>query len=168
MLQLGHSSLYKFETLTEIEAFIKNLLYPLDKNYPEEGKGDDKGGRMCKYESGPGEMAQFDWSEYTIEPGGKLKKVFVFCTIPGYSRYRRYGVSLDAKQASVIGAIEDGFRYFGGVPRKVFIDNAKCMVIRHKRGGMVEWNSRFLEFMGYYNVEPRACRPSRPQTKGGR
>ena len=118
-----------------------------------------------RYETMPGEMMQFDWSDYTVMIGGALQKVHVFDTILAYSRYRKYSASLDVKQGSVIEAIEDAYRFFEGVGKTILVDNAKSMVLKHARGDL-ERNPKFLEVMGYYGVEPKACWPRRPQTKG--
>ena len=122
--------------------------------------------KICeRYETSPGEMMQFDWSDYTVMIGEALHKVHVFDTILAYSRYRKYSGSLDVKQGSVIEAIEDAVRFFEGTAKTILVDNAKTMVLKHARGDL-EWNPKFLEVMGYYGVEPKACCPHRPQTKG--
>ena len=64
-----------------------------------------------RYETDPAVMSQFDWSEYSVFLGTDLTKVFVFCTLSCYSRYRKYFASLDAKLGSVIEAIEEAFTF---------------------------------------------------------
>jgi transposase len=39
------------------------------------------------------------------------------------------------------------------------------MVIR-RVGPAVRWNPKFLEFVCYYGIQPKACLPGRPETKG--
>ncbi len=118
-----------------------------------------------RYETDSGILSQFDWSEYSVFLGGILTKVFVFSTICCYSRYRKYFASLDAKLGSVIEALEDAFIFFGGITQKMLVDNARVMVSK-RSGATVIWNPKFLEFVSFYGVEPKACLPGKPRTKG--
>ena len=118
-----------------------------------------------RYETGAGDLCQFDWSEYSVVLGDTPRKVYVFSTILCYSRYRRYSASLDVKQSSVIDALEDAFHFFGGVTKRLLVDNHKTMVNRHPKHS-VEWNAKFLEVMGYYKIDPHACLPRKARTKG--
>jgi hypothetical protein len=52
------------------------------------------------------------------------------------------------------------------VTGEVLVDNQKCAVIAHRRGGEVVFHPRFLDLAGLYGFRPRACRPARAQTKG--
>jgi len=118
-----------------------------------------------RYETDPGVLSQFDWSEYSVFLGGILTKVFVFSTLCCYSRYRKYFASLDAKQGSVIEALEDAFLFFGGVTEKILVDGARAMVTK-RLGPTVRWNPKFLEFVSFYGIIPKACLPAKPRTKG--
>jgi transposase len=118
-----------------------------------------------RYETDPGVLSQFDWSQYSVFLDGILTKVFVFCTIVCYSRYRKYFASLDSKLGSVVEALEEAFIFFGGTTGKILVDNAKAMVSK-RMGTAVKWNSKFLEFVSFYGVEPKACLPGKPKTKG--
>jgi len=118
-----------------------------------------------RYETGPAKMTQFDWSQYSVILGDALTKVTVFSTILCYSRYRKYFASLDSKQGSLVESLEEAFCLFGGVTEKILVDNAKTMVRKRSSLG-IEWNPKFLEFISYYGVEPKACLPGKPRTKG--
>ncbi|MGH7359512.1 MAG: Mu transposase domain-containing protein, partial [Candidatus Rokuibacteriota bacterium] len=58
------------------------------------------------------------------------------------------------------------FEWFGGTPGEVLVDNQKCAVLAHPRGGDVRFHPRFVDLAGHYGFVPRACRPARAQTKG--
>ena len=118
-----------------------------------------------RFETPPAQQGQFDWSPYTISLGSQVVKVTLFCLTLGFSRRKFYWPSLDATQESVFEALEKGLEHFGGSPKKILLDNARTFVDdaspQHFR-----WNQRFLQLCGHYSIQPHACYPGRPRTKG--
>jgi len=120
----------------------------------------------CRYETDPGEQGQFDWSPYEVILGGKKLKVTCFLFILGYSRRKFMTFSLNQTLASVIEALEEAIRFFGGAPKKVLLDNAKQMIVEHLRDGIVRINETFLKLAGLYRFQPKPCKLYWPRTKG--
>jgi transposase len=119
----------------------------------------------CRFETEPGEQAQFDWAEYSLALGGIAQKVYVYSLLLGFSRRVHWFPSLAANQEAVFEALEAGLGHFGGVCRFLVIDNPKVFLLRHQ-GPEIRWNPNFQRFAGYYRFQPIACTPRHPQGKG--
>jgi len=117
-----------------------------------------------RYETSPGEQMQYDWSEYKVSIAGKLVKLYVHCTILGYSRYRKYDFSFDKKQTTIFDILSEAFYYFGGVCSRIQVDNAAQFV--DDAGSSVVWNDNFLKLCGYYGILPTRSLPGHPWSKG--
>ena len=53
-----------------------------------------------------------------------------------------------------------------GCPAEILCDNDKSLVISNDRKGNVRFHPDFEWMLKPFGIKPRACRPSRPQTKG--
>ena len=118
-----------------------------------------------RYETEPGEQGQFDWSPYTVSLGGLTARVVVFCLTLGFSRRKVFLPSLVETQAAIFEALEGSFGSIGGAPKKILVDNARAFVTEADPARFAG-NIRFRELCGHYRVEPVACAPGRPRTKG--
>lgn len=114
----------------------------------------------------PGEAYQFDWSHEMVELGGMPQKIKVAHFRLSYSR-KSYVVAYPRESLEmVLDAHMRALDFFGGVPRKVIIDNPKTMVRAIGVGKGREFNTRFLAMMNHYLIEPVACTPAAGWEKG--
>jgi transposase len=123
---------------------------------------------VLRYETKPGVQSQVDWSEFgRIEIDGKIKKLYCFNMILGYSRMRYIEFTLSIDVTTLIKCHLNAFRYFGGCTDEILYDNMKQVVIhRALKSPDSTWHSKFEDFFNYCGFIPRLCRPYRPQTKG--
>ena len=60
--------------------------------------------------------------------GSEYRRIYIFCIILSWSRFKYFVASFDKTQHSVFSAIKGAFLYFGGVPRRLLMDNARQMI----------------------------------------
>jgi transposase len=116
----------------------------------------------------PGEEAQMDFGvgPWIIDSQtGSKRRTWVFRITLSFSRKAYSELLYRQDLESVIRAMENAFRHFGGVPVILRLDNFKAAVLK------ADWfdpeiNPKFSEFCRHYNVEVIPCRPYSPQHKG--
>jgi transposase len=119
-----------------------------------------------RFETPPGDQAQFDWGEYEVIVTGKRTKIYCFTMVLSYSRKKAAVCSLSVTAAAIYEAIQDLFIELGGVTKELLIDNPKALVISHKKDEEVIFNEGALKLVTYLKTELNACLPLRPRTKG--
>ena len=114
----------------------------------------------------PGEEAQVDFFEVTVEVGGERRKAWKFLMRLMYSG--RDFVRLYERQDQL--AFLDGhvraFAHFGGVPARIVYDNLAAAVrrVQFPRRRLTE---RFEALASHYLFEPCFARPGEGHDKGG-
>lgn len=136
-------------------GILKNYLRPFKTPHHEP---------VVRFETAPGQQLQIDFT--TIRRGRYKLKGFV-ATL-GFSRGAYVCFSEHERQEDWLRGIEAALYYFGGVPKELLFDNAKCIMIERDAYGEGEhrWNAKLLEMARDYGFKLKACRPYRAKTKG--
>lgn len=115
----------------------------------------------------PGEVAEIDFGEIGMFPGpdGRLARTFVLAVILPYSKLDFYAICYDQKLETLITELTNAFLYFGGVPKRLKVDNMKTAVLKNQHYDL-EFNQDFLEFAYHYNTVIIPCTPYSPEQKG--
>jgi len=120
-----------------------------------------------RIETEPGEEAQVDFGTGAplLMPNGRRKRTHVFRIVLSCSR-RGYSKAV-ARQTTdeFLGALEDAFWHFGGVPRVIVLDNLKAAVTK------ADWydpelNPKILSFAQHYGCVFLPTKPRMPRHKG--
>lgn len=120
-----------------------------------------------RFETPPGQQMQIDFGEKSVSIAGAQTKVHFFVATLGFSRKRYVKAFHNQTQPSWFCGIEEAFRYFGGVPKQLLIDNARALVTKNDRStGELEFSKKFKAFASYWNLQVSACAPYRARTKG--
>jgi transposase len=115
---------------------------------------------------GKAEAFQFDWSEETVELGGRPQKVCVAQVRLCYSRMRFCMAFPRQELSMVMEAHIRAHEFFGGLCERGIYDNPKTIVREIGKGKEREYNRRFLQMASHYLFEPCACTPSAGWEKG--
>lgn len=119
---------------------------------------------VVRFETDPGVQLQVDFT--TIKRGRQTLKAFV-ATL-GYSRASYVRFTQTERQEDWLEGIAGALEYFGGVPKEILFDNAKCIMIQRDAygDGQHRWNQQLFNQAKDFGYIPRACRPYRAKTKG--
>lgn len=144
--------------------------YSIVKEYVRSKKMDYDEKATVRFETMPGLQGQMDWGffeDYQVCEDGKMKKLYCFLLILGYSRMRYIEFVTDMTTNTLIRCHANAFRYFGGYPEEILYDNMKQVVIKRLlKQEDSTLNRQFEDFAGFYGFKPVLCRPYRGQTKG--
>jgi transposase len=124
-----------------------------------------------RFETPPGQQAQVDFGQRRVWIADTAVVAHVFVCTLGFSR-RVYPEAFPHERLSaVLAGHEHAFQHFGGIPAQIVVDNAKPVVLHHRRDPesgrhQVIWHPTYADFATYYGFTPWAHWPYRPQTKG--
>lgn len=114
----------------------------------------------------PGEEAQVDFGYIgTIKVKDVPRKAWIFVMSLSYSRYMYVSITLDQSVKTFIRCHTEAFRFFGGVPQTVKIDNLKAAIVETDFYEPTVQRT-YAAFADYYGFLPNPCRVYTPTDKG--
>lgn len=122
--------------------------------------------------SPPGEVAEVDFGYAGLLPINtpnesiRLVKTWFLSVRLNYSHLAYRVMVHDQKVTTFIGGITDAFMFFGGVPKRLKIDNLKAAIIKNQHYDL-QFNPDFLDWANHYQVIINPCTPYHPEQKGG-
>jgi transposase len=114
----------------------------------------------------PGDEAQVDFFEVTVELGGQRRKAWKFLMRLMYSGRDFAWLYERCDQVAFLDGHVRAFAHFGAVPRRLVYDNLTAAVKR-KAGVLRELTERFQALCSHYCFEPCFARPGEGHDKGG-
>jgi transposase len=139
--------------------------YTTVKDYVKLIKGNEK--VFMRIHTDPGEEAQVDfgYAGLTMDNSGKKRKTWVFNMRLSYSRLDYYQKVYDQRVETFIECHINAFKYFGGVPKYVKIDNLKAAILKANFYEPV-FQQLYKSFAEYCGFSPIPCRIYQPNDKG--
>lgn len=114
---------------------------------------------------GPGEMAECDWSPYTIRfTTGLIAQMQAFSYALVYSHRKAYGMYASNDIHALMDGHVQAFQQLEGVAAAVKYDSQKPVVLRWE-GNQPIYNLRFVDFATHYHFRLVACRRGHPNDK---
>jgi len=121
---------------------------------------------VVRFETEPGRQAQVDWKEFGTQlVDGKVRKLYAFVMVLGYSRKTFVWFTTSMDQATLLACHILAFKYFGGVTAEILYDNMRT-AFSCGADGVWQATRRLLAFAAHYGFTPLRCRVRRPETKG--
>ena len=121
-----------------------------------------------RVEREPGEEAQVDfgYAGKMIDPEtGKERKTWVFVMMLSWSRHQYAEFVFDQKVETWLRLHRNALAWFGGVPRRIVIDNLKAAIIKAVWDDP-EVQQSYRECAEHYGFLIAPCRPRTPEHKG--
>ncbi len=106
----------------------------------------------------PAEAAQVDWGEYgTIAVGSTRRRLSFFLMVLCHSRRMYLEFTVSQTMEFFLACHENAFAAFGGVVRRVMVDNLKSAVLRRLVGSAPVFNPKYLDFSRHWGFEITPC-----------
>ncbi len=115
----------------------------------------------------PGEAAQVDFGAGPVlcHPDGRDRRTWAFVMTLAHSRHQYVEFVWDQTVATWLGCHRRALEWFGAVPGRIIVDNAKCAIIKAcSHDPLVQ--RAYAECAEGYGFRIEACPPHDPQKKG--
>lgn len=113
----------------------------------------------------PGEVMQVDWFMLSIRYKSEIYKLPAFLAVLPYSDMFFCMLTLDMLFETFISCHIEAFKFFGGVPDRIFYDNLKAAVHKGFGQNAIE-QERFKKFRIHYNFQPLFMNAAKGNEKG--
>jgi len=121
---------------------------------------------FIRFESDPGSQMQIDWGHFgSLDYDGARRKLYALAVIESHSRMLYVAFTHSQRQEVLHQSLVEAFRYFGGSPKKIVVDNM-LTAVTERVGAMVRFNEAFLDFLRHFSITPVACNIRAPYEKG--
>ena len=161
------------ENLTLTKVHMKLLRSGVETSYSslyrfvQEHIGLGSSGTVRMAETEPGEVAEVDFGRlgYMFDNIlNRMRALYALVVTLVFSRYQYVHITRKQDLPALIGGIEEAWEFFGGVTRRLIIDNMKAAVVKSSRYEPI-FNRTFLEYSQYqgFIIDPAVAR--HPQGK---
>jgi transposase len=116
----------------------------------------------------PGEKAQVDFGfggEFLDPERGRVRRAWVFVMTLSFSRHQYAELVFDQTVETWLRLHRAAFEFFGGVPRRVVLDNLRAAIV-HASLYDPEVQRSYRECAEHYGFLIAPCRPRTPEHKG--
>lgn len=121
---------------------------------------------FIRFESRPGRQMQIDWGHFgSLAYGSSSRKLYALAVIESYSRMLYVCFTHSQKQAALHQCLIQAFRFYGGTPDEIVVDNM-LTAVTERVGTIIRFNEAFLDFLRPFGITPVACNVRAPHEKG--
>ncbi len=124
-------------------------------------------GTVRMAETEPGEVAEVDFGRlgYLFDKAlNRMRLLYALVVTLVFSRHQYVHITRKQDLPALIGGVDEAWEYFGGITRRLVIDNMKAAVVKSNRYEPI-FNRTFLEYSQYqgFIIDPAVAR--HPQGK---
>lgn len=154
-----HTALKREHGVVCSYSAVRRLLATLKRETPPEA--------TVRLTFAPGEAAQVDFGAGPMltDAAGVVRRTWAFVMTLAFSRHQYVEFVWDQSVATWLGCHRRAFEWFGAVPGRLIIDNAKCAITRACLHDPQASRS-YAECACGYGFKIDACPPHDPQKKG--
>jgi transposase len=123
---------------------------------------------VVRVETPPGDEAQVDFGYAGLlhdPPSGTRRKAWAFVMTLSFSRHSYVEFVFDQEVGTWLRCHRHAFEWFGGVPRRVVVDNLKAAIVKAVRYDPIVQRA-YRECAEHYGFLISPCRPRTPEHKG--
>jgi transposase len=115
----------------------------------------------------PGECAQVDWGAFGSVPVGQTqRRLSFFVMVLCYSRMLYVEFTVSQTMEHFLACHQHAFAFFGGIPKKVMVDNLKSAVLKRALGEAPVLNAKYFDFATHSGLTIAPCNVGKGNEKG--